>query len=144
MKVISLFQFSLFACMTLSIIQCSHAKIDPNLTLMTFSKEDLRKHDGKDPNLPLLLAIKGKVYDVTSGRQYYGPGAAYSYFAARDASRSYITGCFREGCEEGMEGLTQEQLKSLDEWAKFYDDHHTYLLVGYTQEYYNMKQKQEL
>ncbi len=36
--------------------------------------DSLESYDGRDPMRPILLAIKGKVYDVTEGREYYGPG----------------------------------------------------------------------
>ena len=36
---------------------------------------DLKRYDGKDPNLPVLVAAKGRVYDVTRGRDFYGEGA---------------------------------------------------------------------
>lgn len=35
----------------------------------------------------ILLAINGKVFDVSSGRNFYGPGGPYGNFAGRDASR---------------------------------------------------------
>ena len=36
---------------------------------------ELSKYDGRDPMRPLLLAVRGRVYDVTPGRAFYGPGA---------------------------------------------------------------------
>jgi predicted heme/steroid binding protein len=38
-----------------------------------FTLEDLAKHNGRDPELPMLLSIRGVVYDITSGKQFYGP-----------------------------------------------------------------------
>lgn len=35
----------------------------------------------------ILLAINGKVFDVTKGANFYGPGGPYGNFAGRDASR---------------------------------------------------------
>lgn len=35
---------------------------------------ELSKHDGRDPLRPLLLAVRGRVFDVTPGRSFYGPG----------------------------------------------------------------------
>lgn len=57
----------------------------PNLE-RTFSVEELARHDGTDPALPILVAIKGLVYDVTRKRDSYGPGAGYHVFAGKDAS----------------------------------------------------------
>lgn len=41
-----------------------------NMTLL-----ELSKYDGRDSLRPLLLAVKGRVFDVTTGRAFYGPGA---------------------------------------------------------------------
>lgn len=40
----------------------------------------LRPFDGSDPKKPILFAIRGKVYDVSSGRSFYGPGGPYGTF----------------------------------------------------------------
>lgn len=47
-----------------------------NMTLL-----ELSKYAGHDPMRPLLLAVRGRVFDVTNGRAFYGPGA-------RDSSAS--------------------------------------------------------
>ena len=49
---------------------------------------ELKKYDGSDPSLPLLLAAKGKIYDMTRGRDFYGPGGPYNCFAGIDCSRA--------------------------------------------------------
>ena len=36
-------------------------------------KADLWKHNGSDPNKPLLLGCKGLVFDVSVARDFYGP-----------------------------------------------------------------------
>eukprot|EP01027_Heterolobosea_sp_BB2_P012343 GEZU01017898.1.p1 GENE.GEZU01017898.1~~GEZU01017898.1.p1 ORF type:complete len:244 (-),score=58.40 GEZU01017898.1:284-1015(-) len=95
-----------------------------------YTKAELAKYDGTDPKLPILLAFKGKVYDVTNGAQHYGPDGGYHFFAGRDATRAFVTGCFTEEClTDNLDGLTEQQLHDVDEWAKFYDE--TYKFVGY-------------
>ena len=37
---------------------------------------ELSKYNGRDPMRPLLLAVRGRVFDVTTGRAFYGPGMA--------------------------------------------------------------------
>ncbi|KJY01251.1 cytochrome b5-like Heme/Steroid binding domain-containing protein [Zymoseptoria brevis] len=56
----------------------------------------LLKYDGRDPSLPVYLALNSTIYDVTAGRLVYGPGGPYSFFAGRDATRGFITGCFAD------------------------------------------------
>ena len=43
------------------------------------SLQSLRKYDGRDPFMPLLLAVRGKVYDVTEGKDFYGVGKEQEY-----------------------------------------------------------------
>eukprot|EP00741_Cyanophora_paradoxa_P022394 tig00021463_g21620.t1 len=56
--------------------------------LRDFTPEELLEFDGRDESKPLYLAIKGRVYDVTKGKQFYGPGGPYAKFAGRDCSRA--------------------------------------------------------
>jgi membrane-associated progesterone receptor component len=39
-----------------------------------FTVEELRKYDGTGPDGRILVAVNGKVFDVTKGRRFYGPG----------------------------------------------------------------------
>jgi len=45
----------------------------PAILYQTYTPKTLAKYDGKD-NGRILLAIKGLVFDVTAGRNFYGPG----------------------------------------------------------------------
>ena len=35
---------------------------------------ELKKHDGSDPEGRVCVAVLGKIYDVTKGKKFYGPG----------------------------------------------------------------------
>lgn len=39
-----------------------------------FTLEELKNYDGKQPCGRILVAVNGKVFDVTKGKQFYGPG----------------------------------------------------------------------
>ena len=36
--------------------------------------EELSKYCGADPFRPILFSVRGRVFDVTTGRDFYGPG----------------------------------------------------------------------
>jgi predicted heme/steroid binding protein len=97
-----------------------------------FTKEELSKHDGQDPSLPLLISVRGRVYDVSKGKKHYSPGTGYNFFTGKDATRSFLTGCFDKDCfakqPKGVAGLSESELKEIDDWIAFYDK--TYEYVG--------------
>ncbi|KAF2083711.1 cytochrome b5, partial [Saccharata proteae CBS 121410] len=66
---------------------------------LVLTDAQLARHDGSDPSIPLYIAINGTIYDVSSGRSFYGPGGPYAHFAGRDATRAWVTECF-EGPEQ--------------------------------------------
>jgi membrane-associated progesterone receptor component len=44
----------------------------------SYTPRSLRQFDGTaGPAAPILFAIRGKVYDVSTGRSFYGPGGPY-------------------------------------------------------------------
>jgi hypothetical protein len=69
--------------------------------------DELSLYDGTDPDRPILLAINGTIYDVSQGRRMYGPGGSYSYFAATDAARGFVTGCFAEDQTADLRGYEE-------------------------------------
>ncbi|KAK9818698.1 hypothetical protein WJX74_008869 [Apatococcus lobatus] len=50
--------------------------------------DSLESYDGRDPGRPILLAIRGRVYDVTEGREYYGPKSSFDAEDELDSSPS--------------------------------------------------------
>lgn len=38
-----------------------------------FTMDQLKQHDGSNPDLPMLISIRGVVFDVSTGKQFYGP-----------------------------------------------------------------------
>ncbi|KAL2039006.1 hypothetical protein N7G274_008346 [Stereocaulon virgatum] len=67
----------------------------------------LSLYNGTDPNLPILLAVNGSIYDVSAAPHYYGPGGMYSFFAGRDATRAFVTGCFEEDLNGDLRGVEE-------------------------------------
>ena len=96
-----------------------------------FTPAELALHDGTSPGRPLALAIMGEVYDVAPGARHYGPGGPYAHFAARDASRAFVTGDFASDLSDDVADFTPGQLAALATWRDFYAGHASYVRVGY-------------
>jgi hypothetical protein len=80
---------------------------------------------------PLWLAVRGRVYDVTRGAKFYGPGAPYHKFVGRDATRAFGTGCTEPDCLiASLDGLDDRQLREADRWIEYYSLHDKYTFVG--------------
>jgi len=79
--------------------------------------EELQTYDGNDVNKPLLMAIKGQIYDVSQSRAFYGPGGPYALFAGKDASRALAKMSFEEKDLTGdVEGLSAYESEALTDW----------------------------
>lgn len=110
-------------------------KPEPAILFRTFTPRTLLPFNGQN-NAPVYLAVRGRVFDVTSGRQFYGPGGPYSNFAGRDASRGLAFGSFDEdmltkdldGPLDTLEDLDGEQKDALRGWEERFEE--KYLVVG--------------
>jgi predicted heme/steroid binding protein len=69
---------------------------DEPIVFTYYTPVELAEYDGK-ANKRILMGIRGRVYDVTAGAHFYGPGGPYGNFAGRDASRGLSKGSFDEG-----------------------------------------------
>lgn len=84
----------------------------------------------------MYLSVRGRVFDVSSGRNFYGPGGPYQNFAGRDASRGLAFGSFDEdmltadlqGPLDKLEDLGPEELEALKGWEERFEE--KYLVVG--------------
>ncbi|KAI5251250.1 hypothetical protein E4T42_04457 [Aureobasidium subglaciale] len=88
------------------------------------SLDYLSKCDGCYRTLTLipqtLTCDKGTVFDVT-GNKAYEPGASYSVFAGKDASRALAQSSLKkEECRPEWEDLKPEHKKVLDDWYTFF------------------------
>ena len=94
----------------------------PEAEARDYTLAELAQYDGSDPRKPLLLAIRGEVYDVGRGRDFYGPGGPYAMFAGKDCTRALAKVAFeRELFTGDMEGLDQEELDKLEEWIEMFE-----------------------
>ena len=87
-----------------------------------YSVSEIAIYDGSDPAKPLLIGIRGHVYDVTQGRSFYGPGGPYGMFAGKDCTRALAKMAFDEELFTGdVDGLEPDELAKLDEWIEMFE-----------------------
>lgn len=86
--------------------------------------------------MPVYLAVRGRVFDVTAGRNFYGPGGPYENFAGRDATRGLACGSFDEDMLtkdlenplDDLSGLGPDEMSALQDWEERFLE--KYLVVG--------------
>ena len=98
----------------------------PGLTLNT---KELRAYDGSDPSAPMLLSIRGIIFDVSTAKAFYGPDGAYP-FAGRECARALAKySVDLEDCTDSLDDCTLTEMDALRSWeAQF---HSKYKVVGH-------------
>ncbi|QEU59916.1 Dap1 [Kluyveromyces lactis] len=88
-----------------------------------FYPRTLSKFNGHDDE-KIFIAVLGKVYDCSQGRQFYGPSGPYSNFAGHDASRGLATNSFdldtlRHWNQpiDTLQDLNEQERGALEGWA---------------------------
>lgn len=107
----------------------------PPTVFKVFTPPQLLPFNGTN-NMPVYLAVRGKIFDVTPGRNFYGPGGPYQNFAGRDASRGLACGSFDpemltedlQGPLDRLEDLGGEEMEALRGWEERFNE--KYLVVG--------------
>ena len=109
---------------------------------LALTLEELSEFDGRElpessegARAPLLLAIRGRIYDVSAGTAFYGPGRSYHKLVGKDATRAFCTGCLEPACLiSSTDGLSEAQIKESERWIELYEHHDKYKLVGQVRE----------
>jgi len=79
------------------------------LTVWTLAQ--LAAADGTNDPGALALAVAGRVFDVSAGARFYGPGTAYGLFAGRAATRALVIGSLdRADVSDDMAGVSYEKV----------------------------------
>ncbi|KAF9312901.1 hypothetical protein BG003_005820 [Podila horticola] len=107
----------------------------PTLVFREYTPKELSEFDGRTPDTRILMAVNGKVFDVTRGKQFYGPDGPYGNFAGRDASRGLAMNSFDksilaplDGPIDKLEDLKEDERSALEDWEVLFDG--KYQLVG--------------
>ncbi|KAF4400182.1 hypothetical protein G4B88_019391 [Cannabis sativa] len=89
---------------------------------VTLTPQELSQYNGRDPSKPIYVAIKGRIFDVTTGKSFYGPEGSYSMFAGKDASRAL--GKMSKSDEDispSIDDLTEKEMGVLNDWEKKFE-----------------------
>ncbi|KAM0463460.1 hypothetical protein ACHAPV_001999 [Trichoderma viride] len=121
-------------------------KQPPPTVFKIYNPHTLLPFSGVDGS-PVFMAIRGAVYDVSRGRNFYGPGGPYANFAGRDASRGLACGSFDEdmltkdldGPLDTLADLGAEEMEALRGWEERFTE--KYDVIG---KFVSMKEFEQL
>lgn len=91
--------------------------------------EYLSQCDGTKADFPILVAIKGTVFDVSNKSETYGPGGSYHIFSGKDASFGLGKSSLKaEDAHADYSGLDDKERQTLNDWETFFRNR--YNIVG--------------
>ncbi|PON68361.1 Cytochrome b5-like heme/steroid binding domain containing protein [Trema orientale] len=89
---------------------------------MELTAQELIQYNGTDPSKPIYVAVKGRIFDVTDGKSFYGPGGPYSMFAGKDASRALAKMSKNlEDVSPSIDDLSEKEIGVLNDWEKKFE-----------------------
>jgi len=81
-----------------------------------FTDEEIAEYDGSDPRLPIYMGVRGVVFDVTKGKEFYGAGMSYNALAGKDCTQAVAKMSLDpKDINRNTKTLSDNQLKALDE-----------------------------
>uniref|UniRef100_T1IHL6 Cytochrome b5 heme-binding domain-containing protein n=1 Tax=Strigamia maritima TaxID=126957 RepID=T1IHL6_STRMM len=101
----------------------------PKLKKHDFTLDQMREFDGRSASGRILVAVNGKVFDVTRGKKFYGQGGPYAAFAGRDASRGLATFSVEaiQDDYDDLSDLNTMQMDSVREWEMQFKEKYDYV-----------------
>jgi len=103
-----------------------------------FTAKQLRHFDGTkdektDEEKPVYLSVSGTVFDVSKGRDFYGPGGPYEQFAGRECGVALATMSFDETLLDNVEACKELGVgdkAELDNWKEKFEHYRCYPIMG--------------
>lgn len=82
-----------------------------------YTMSEIATFDGSDPDRPIVIVVRGDVFNVSAGAGYYGRDGPYNIFAGKDATWLLAKGELELGTPEAMaKPLTALEEQELDGW----------------------------
>ncbi|KAF5097078.1 hypothetical protein D0Z03_001482 [Geotrichum reessii] len=104
-----------------------------------FTMDELANYSGHNYDLNnrnsgeqhIYLSFNGTVYDVTENPGSYGPLGGYVFFTGTDATRAFVTGCFKSDLTHDLRGLDPTTTDEIVAgWTRFFRKSPKYWKVG--------------
>jgi len=83
--------------------------------------------DANDEEKPIYLSVQGRVFNVTKGKDFYGPGSPYENFAGHECGVAFAKFSFDteflddvKGCDEKLNWFEKEELYGWIEKFSYY------------------------
>jgi len=110
---------------------------DP-IVLRNFTLEQLHKFHGREDEntgqeTPVYLSLEGTVFDVSNGRDFYGPGGPYEAFAGHEVGASLGKMSFDSSFIDDLgacSSLNFGEREELENWIVKFRDYRHYPILG--------------
>merc|ERR1711936_1330031 len=101
----------------------------PRMKKKDMTLTELKKYDGSGPDERVCVGVLGKIYDVTKGKRFYGPGGPYSGFSGRDASRGLATFNVNAITDEydDLSDLKPSEIEQVREWELQFSEKYDFI-----------------
>lgn len=107
------------------------ASLADQTQLRYFTKSELNEFNGTMDS-EIYIALKGKVYDVSEKRDFYGPNGGYHLFAGKDATRALAKMSFEDADLENdrYDDLSFMEIETLNDWIAKFEVFNAYPIRG--------------
>eukprot|EP00747_Dinoflagellata_sp_TGD_P179590 gnl/TRDRNA2_/TRDRNA2_30636_c0_seq1.p1 gnl/TRDRNA2_/TRDRNA2_30636_c0~~gnl/TRDRNA2_/TRDRNA2_30636_c0_seq1.p1 ORF type:complete len:408 (+),score=77.70 gnl/TRDRNA2_/TRDRNA2_30636_c0_seq1:67-1290(+) len=88
-----------------------------------FTLKQLRGYNGEVDGQPIMTSLLGRVYDVTSGKDLFGPGGPYEMFAGHDGTYNLgVMSLKKNTLDKFKYKMDAEDHMTLAEWLAYFDN----------------------